>query len=112
MYPIKELNPLEVAFGASRTAELMPAYSAIPAEFKDFNCPTKWNRVVSAWFFEGLKNAKWKPKAGVDTRKALLHIKAILGSFEPKHEHKEAGVAYLLSEWFEDVTYDGSEKTY
>ena len=30
-----------------------------------------------------------------------LAIAAILASFEPKHEHKEAGAAYLLSQWFE-----------
>ena len=40
-----------------------------------------------------------------DTNKAIRHLKAILVSYDPKHEHKEAGVAFLLSEWFEDVTY-------
>ena len=47
-----------------------------------------------------------KPKEGVDTKKALRHVKAVLGSWEPKHEHKEAGVAFLLNEWFDDVTYE------
>jgi hypothetical protein len=31
------------------------------------------------------------------------HLKAIMGSFQPKHEHKTAGVAYLMSLWFEAV---------
>jgi hypothetical protein len=28
-----------------------------------------------------------------------------MSSWEPKHEHKEAGCAYLLSEFFDDVNY-------
>lgn len=40
-------------------------------------------------------------RPGVDRDKALVAIKAALGSFEPKHEHKEAGCAFLLHEWFE-----------
>jgi hypothetical protein len=36
----------------------------------------------------------------VDTNKALAHIQCIMMSFEPKHEHKTAGVAFLLDEWF------------
>jgi len=106
MYPIKEVSALDVAFGGGRMSELMPAYDHIPSQFKDWNRPGKWNKVMGDWFYSGLKNAQWKPKPGVDTKKALMHIKAVLGSFEPKHEHKEAGVAFLLSEWFEDVTYD------
>jgi hypothetical protein len=41
----------------------------------------------------------------VDTTKALRAVAACIGDWGPSHEHKEAGVAYLLSEWFEDVTY-------
>jgi hypothetical protein len=46
-----------------------------------------------------------KPKEGVDVDKALRHIQAIMRSYQPKHEHKEAAVAYLLSQWFDDVTW-------
>lgn len=41
---------------------------------------------------------------GVDFKQAHAHISVILGSFEPKHEHKHehkiAGCAYLASMWF------------
>ena len=37
---------------------------------------------------------------GVDFKQAHAHISVILGSFEPKHEHKIAGCAYLESMWF------------
>lgn len=105
MFPIKEFTDVELVFPTSVDG-LMPAYKDIPKEFRDWNSPGKWNKVMSDWFYKGLKNAKWKPKPGVDEAKALRHIKYILGSWEPKHEHKAAGVAYLLNEWFKDVTYE------
>lgn len=37
---------------------------------------------------------------GVNFKQAHAHINVILGSFEPKHEHKIAGCEYLASMWF------------
>lgn len=45
----------------------------------------------------------FKPKPGVDQDKAIKAIKALLASWEPRHEHQIAGVVYLFSEWFEEV---------
>jgi hypothetical protein len=56
-------------------------------------------------FFKGLSQEDINeliPKEGIDKIKALKAITSILRSFEPKHEHKEAGAAFLLSEWFEE----------
>lgn len=100
-----ELTDIDIAFPAS-VKHLMPDYKDIPTEFKSWNNPTKWNKFVSTWFALGVKNVKYKPKVGVDQTKALRHVKAIMGSWEPKHEHKEAAVAYLLSQWFDDITYE------
>jgi hypothetical protein len=86
--------------------ELMPMYGDIPEEFKNWNNKTKWNKVVSDWFFRGLKNEVWQPKDGIEIQAALRHLRAILSSYEPKHEHKEAAVAYLMSLWFNDVKYE------
>lgn len=36
-----------------------------------------------------------------DFDKAIRAIHTCLSSFEPKHEHKIAGVAYMMSEWFD-----------
>ncbi len=41
---------------------------------------------------------------GVNFKDAHAHIKVIPGSFEPKHEHKIAGCAYLASMWFVEGT--------
>jgi hypothetical protein len=100
-----EIQDLDGIFGGDiNMSKLLPSMDSIPEEFKRWP-GGKWNKVVSDWFFCGLKNAKWVPKPGINTSKALDHIFAIMVSFEPKHEHKEAGCAYLLSEWFDDVTY-------
>ncbi|KKK89969.1 hypothetical protein LCGC14_2727780 [marine sediment metagenome] len=98
----QEIDDLTLAFPASVTS-LMPDKAIIPEEI--IRGSSKWSRVTSDWFFCGLHGAKWKPREGIDTKKALRHVGAILGSWEPKHEDKEAAVAYLLSEWFEDVSY-------
>jgi hypothetical protein len=98
MYEIKEVDNISMAFGVG-ALELMPAYKDIPDAFKQHSF---WSDLVAGWFLAGLENLDLKPKDGVNKNLALRHIKAILGSFEPKHEHKEAGIAFLLSEWFEE----------
>jgi hypothetical protein len=50
---------------------------------------------------------KFVVREGVDAKAAWRHCAALLRSFEPKHEHKEAGVAYLMSQYFESATWEG-----
>jgi hypothetical protein len=105
---IQDVSDLEMAFPAD-VEKLMPAWEEIPREFKysfAVRGMNRWADIASDLFFHGLKGATFTPKPGIDTTKALRHIKAILGSFAPRHEHKEAAVAYLLSEWFESVEYE------
>lgn len=94
----QDVSDVEIAFPAS-VRHLMPDYADIPKAFKDHHNP--YVKTVSNWFFNGLPKGTITPKAGVDGSKALRHLKCILGSFEPKHEHKEAAVAYLMSLWFD-----------
>jgi|1185.fasta_scaffold07317_4 hypothetical protein len=102
MFPINgKLTKLDIAFPAS-VQRMMPAYDAIPEDYKRGSKPAC--RIASRWFFEGLPKAtEFKPRTGVDVTQALAQLKCILGSFEPKHEHKKAAVAFLLDEWFEEV---------
>lgn len=97
----------DLAFPTS-VAKHLPPWDSIPDEFKGLS--GKWNQLVTDWFFLGIKLVKVDPKPGIDAEAALRHIKYCLGSFEPKHEHKEAGVAYLLSLWFEDIQYEVAKK--
>jgi len=48
-----------------------------------------------------------KSKPGIDRKAAIRHIKAIMASYAPKHEHKEAGCAYLFALWFEQPAEEG-----
>jgi hypothetical protein len=92
------VDALDVVFGGT-ISKLLPPMSAIPAEFKRHN-GTEWNRWQADWFYSGLHRYP-KPKPGIEVREAMRHLAAVQGSFEPKHEHKEAGVAYLASLWFD-----------
>lgn len=94
-----EVSALDIAFPGS-VEHLMPAYDEIPKEFKDSNNP--WCEFQRDWFFKGLKQEQIpEPKEGITGHIALRHLQAIQHSFQPKHEHKEAAVAYLASLWFQ-----------
>lgn len=103
MFPIHEVTAAEAAFPA-HVLEYMPKWKDIPDEFKHGS--TIENDLVTQWFFRGVKHFTLTPREGVDGNKALDHIQMILGSFEPKHEHKEAACAFLFREWFSSIEYD------
>lgn len=88
------------AFGGNMK-DLLPPMIDIPVEFQN---EWKWHKIQSTWFAFGLpKDTVFKPKEGIDTNTALGHLRAIQGSFEPKHEHKVETVSWLMSLWFEDI---------
>lgn len=98
----QDVTDLDLAFGGEMKT-LLPPYEDIPAEFKRHR-GNKWVDFQNDWFFYGLgPKTKYKPKKGIDKDAALRHLRAIQGSWEPKHEHKEAGVAFLASLWFDDI---------
>lgn len=97
-----EVSDIDLAFPAS-VEHLMPVYETIPAEFNLYNGTSPFCKIQSKWFYEGLKDETMPPaKPGIDTTKAIRHLACIQRSFEPKHEHKAAAVAYLMSLWFEE----------
>lgn len=98
-----EISPLQLAFPAG-VANLMPPRDACERELAEL--PSKgrpWREFQQKWFFHGLTGAEFVMQDGIDKTTALRHLAAIQGSFEPKHEHKEAAVAYLASRWFVEV---------
>ena len=99
----QKIDDALLAFPAS-VSKLMIPYKDIPEEFKDsYN---KWAKIQRDWFFKGLSDhTEFLPKEGIDANTAIRHLMAIQRSYEPKHEHKEACVAYLMSLWFDDVKY-------
>lgn len=76
---------------------LLPAMWEIPEEFR--NGQSEWCNIVSQLFFCGGQLPSTKD--GIDPTQARNHIVEVLRSWAPKHEHKEAGVAYLMSLWYE-----------
>jgi len=106
MLEIPDLTNLDAVFG---NIGHMPKYDELPDDFRDYH-HNLFGKAVSSWFFNGAsRNAEnfvidgvtFTPKEGVDGPKALTAIRAVLSSFEPKHEHKIAGCAFMLSEWFD-----------
>lgn len=98
-----EVDDVTMAFPASVIGKYLPPIEEIPERFKRHDA-TDMHRLVSRWFYEGLiGSTSFDLREGVDKRLALRHLAACLGSFEPKHEHKEAGCAYLCALWFKRV---------
>lgn len=103
--PVPELDAVDVAFG---NIKHMPKYDTLSDAFRDMSDPHC--RAVSTWFYKGagaspngilIDGVTFTARPGVDKRRALAAIRAILGSFEPKHEHKIAACGFMLSQWFD-----------
>lgn len=95
-----EVSDMEVAFPAE-IMHLMPAMEDIPEDGLE-----DWERFVSTWFGFGLhSDIVFILRPGIDGDLMLRHIQCVMGSFQPKHEHKIAAVAYLFSLWCRGVKY-------
>lgn len=77
---------------------LLPPLDAIPA---DYPHRQEWLSFQRRWF-AGTLPSHFEIEAieGIDAAAAGRHLAVIQRSFEPKHEHKEAAVAWLASRWF------------
>ena len=97
-----EMYDLDLVFPAGMD-RLMPPQEKIPDAFKKHS-GTRWNELQARWFFSGLpEGTKWVPNKGINKDADFRHLKAIQSSWDPKHEYKEAAVAYLMSLWFKKV---------
>lgn len=101
-----EIDAAMAAFPAG-VRHLMPVYAEIPKQYDI--CGRTWgSRLFGDWFYSGIESLDGLvAKEGIDKTKALRHIKAVMGSWEPKHEHKEAACAFLFDKWF-----DGEKSTW
>lgn len=99
MTPNTTLTDLDAVFPAD-VIRLMPAWEDIPEAFKKWTGP--WVELAEKWFSQGLSNVALAAKPGIEHAAALRHLSTIMRSFQPKHEHKIAAVAYLMSQWFEE----------
>lgn len=93
---LNTITDVEMAFG---TTKLLPPNETVPEEFKRGNVYT----VLVDCLFAGkpVPNGEIEFREGFDDPEApkLLNrvVSAHLRSWEPKHEHKIAGLGYLIS---------------
>ena len=86
------ITDLELAFGTTR---LLPPPEAIPEAFWRGNAYTQ---LAEALFYGApLAPLLIEFKPGFDADQMRRIVRSHLASFEPKHEHKIAGVGYLMS---------------
>ncbi len=96
------VTDVEMAFPAN-ALELMPPEEDIPDEYSDRD---RWEaRLWSALFFKGVTDLSFVPVEGIDPELAWRHLRCILGSFAPRHQHKEAALAYLTALWFRGASW-------
>jgi hypothetical protein len=101
----KVVDDVTIAFPAN-VEHLLP-----PGNWRDAPKPSAGAcKLVGDWFFCGVTNLKFVPREGVDVTLALRHLRAILGSYSLKHEHKEWAVATLCDLWFSDWSYETAKK--
>lgn len=85
------ISDIDLVFG---TKQLLPHWEQIPNEFKEGNIYTK---LATAIFYKmPLPEGNIEFRNGFDEIKLINCIRAHLASFEPKHEHKIAGVGYII----------------
>lgn len=106
--PLEVIDGVAIGFGmrASDMETFMPPREELPEPFNRYMGDTIWHKVQSKWFYNGLNEEDISflvPKEGIDKEGAILQLTAIQRSWLPKHEHKVAAVAYLLSRWFEET---------
>lgn len=107
----KEVTDLDMGFGPRILKEYLPEMSEIPEDFRrERGEAKKWTNIVDDWFFSGIQKLVLKPKAGIYGNKAFRHLTVVMSSREPSHEHKTAGVGYLMSLWFDDIQYEKVRK--
>lgn len=103
IYLLPPYNPVDVddvlmAFPAA-VEFLMPD----PEEILPRNqLPPKWSEFFVDWFRYGIKDIEFHCEEGIDGEKAFRHLQCIIGSYQPKHQHKEQAVVFLASIWFTD----------
>lgn len=100
-----KFSDVDRAFPA-HVLEHMPKMEDIPAKYRRHS-QDAIDRLFYKMFYGGFQgNPSFHPAPDIDAGEAWRHIDCILRSFQPKHEHKEAAVKYLVSLWFTKIEDD------
>ena len=96
---LPKVRDVDLAFGST---VWLPVPEVIPKEFWHEN---QYSRFMDGWFFDGLTEKSLKniilsdSLSSEEAGERVKQIMAILESWAPKHEHKIAGCAFLLSQF-------------
>lgn len=97
-FPVPDFKDVDVAFGAREGAYLTREELG---DWYSMNLRTPYHEAVSGLFFKGGKLADYglTIKKDLDAAKVMGAIRALLGSWAPKHEIKHCTVAVALANW-------------
>ena len=97
---IPEVTDADCAF-PTRWKELLPKWEELTKDEQRGNGP--FCNAISSIFYSGGKLADhgFRTKDGIDSKKVHRYLRATLGDFGPKHEHKIGGIAHMLAKWCE-----------
>lgn len=106
------VSDVELAFSA-HVGHLMPRPHDIPKGYWSSHLgdqgERQWVDLADRWFARGLSSGvEFHMNEGFDGETCWRHLMAIMASFAPKHEHKVASVAFLMSVWMCGVVDDGT----
>ncbi len=105
-YPLFDVDPVSAVFS---TARGHIHNGGMYLSYHEGQCklvPREWQDKASSLFFRGgsLEGLGLRPRAdlGDDAAPRIrMALRLLLGSFEPKHEEKEATVGFALMKWCE-----------
>lgn len=92
-FPFVEVSQMDTMFGG--IPNMREVIAAVPAEFNRYNNP--WCEAASSLFFHGGEVKVTKAANPEQAAAMLRYLKTWMGSFEPRHEEKEAVCGWLLS---------------
>ena len=88
----ESITDVEIAFSTER---LLPRWEDVPEAFRRGNAYTQL--VEKIFYGQPLPDWEMHEKAGFNDTHIRRVVRAHLGSFGPKHEHKIAGVGLMLA---------------
>ncbi|MCF6783940.1 hypothetical protein [Stutzerimonas stutzeri] len=89
---IGSITDPEAAFSTHR---LLPSWEDIPDEFKEGNAYTQLAEAI--FYGREMPECEIELNEGVEAEKLNRCIRAHIASWWPKHEHKIAGVGYMIA---------------
>lgn len=90
---LASISDAEMAFSTER---LLPPWEDIPEEFRRGNLYTKLAEAI--FYGRALPDCEIEMKEGFEPQELNRAVRAHLQSFGPKHEHKIAGVGFMIAQ--------------